>query len=176
MSQPTARSEIPFAARAPKRSGRGWIGWIIFLIVAVLLFFALQKKPSTGAEIPISEFTTQLSSGNVSQVVVDGDTLRGRFVTPQALGSKVVKFDEFHSELPPGTSQSWTFIQWLLDHRQEATVRVENNSNLVANLIVPLIPWLLIFGFIWFFLFRQLRTHQPDPKPSPVYIVNSEKP
>jgi hypothetical protein len=31
------------------------------------------------------------------------------------------------------------------------------NSNSLRDLLVPLIPWLLIFGFIWFFAFRQLR-------------------
>ena len=28
---------------------------------------------------------------------------------------------------------------------------------LASLLSVPLIPWLLIFGFVWFFIFRQLR-------------------
>ena len=27
----------------------------------------------------------------------------------------------------------------------------------LLNIVLPLIPWLLIFGFIWFFVFRQLR-------------------
>src|SRR5207247_1206744 len=36
-------------------------------------------------------------------------------------------------------------------------VKVENNTNLILQVLLPLIPWLLIFGFIWFFVFRQLR-------------------
>ena len=33
----------------------------------------------------------------------------------------------------------------------------ENNQNLLSTILIPLIPWLLIFAFIWFFVFRQLR-------------------
>ena len=36
-------------------------------------------------------------------------------------------------------------------------IEAENGGSLLMNIIVPLIPWLLIFGFIWFFVFRQLR-------------------
>jgi cell division protease FtsH len=36
-------------------------------------------------------------------------------------------------------------------------IKVENSGSILTNLIVPFIPWLLIFGFIWFFVFRQLR-------------------
>jgi hypothetical protein len=42
---------------------------------------------------------------------------------------------------------------------------------------VPLIPWLLIFGFIWFFVFRQLRMQGVrGQQPTPVYVVNSAGP
>ena len=33
----------------------------------------------------------------------------------------------------------------------------KNQSNLLMNILLPLVPWLLIFGFVWFFVFRQLR-------------------
>jgi ATP-dependent Zn protease len=57
----------------------------------------------------------------------------------------------------------------------DAEVRVENNPNLFVNLVLPLVPWLLIFLFIWFFVFRQLRKASPQPtKPMPVYIINPE--
>jgi ATP-dependent Zn protease len=68
-------------------------------------------------------------------------------------------------------------MQWLMDHRQDAEVRVENNANPLVNLLLPLVPWLLIFLFIWYFVFRQLRNanrQQAQPKATPVYIVNPE--
>src|SRR5688500_752925 len=45
--------------------------------------------------------------------------------------------------------------------RSQATpppaVTTAPRESLFARVLVPLVPWLLIFGFIWFFVFRQLR-------------------
>ena len=57
----------------------------------------------------------------------------------------------------PNATSNWDFTAWLLDHRGTADVKVDNNQNLLINMLLPMIPWLLIFGFIWFFVFRQLR-------------------
>jgi ATP-dependent Zn protease len=167
----------PIESRPPAKSGRRLFGWVLFIGLAVMLFIVLQSNKKTSSEIPLSEFTTQLSNGNVSVVVVDGDTLRGHLIKPVAIASNASAVSAFRTELPPTTSQSWAFIQWLMDHRQDAEVRVENNPNLLVNLLLPLVPWLLIFLFIWYFVFRQLRNanrQQVQPKPTPVYIVNPE--
>lgn len=74
----------------------------------------------------------------------------------------------FSVTLPQGVTESWAFVQWVLDNRRDAQVTVDNNSSLLVNILVPLIPWLLIFGFIWFFVFRVLRRvqiQQPAPQP-----------
>ena len=47
------------------------------------------------------------------------------------------------------------------------------SNNLLLNILVPLIPWLLIFFFIWFFVFRVLRRAQTTPaEPMRVIVVN----
>src|SRR5437879_5540637 len=146
MSEPSPQQHVINYARAGTARprgvfGRGIIGWVLFIGLAVILFIVLQGNRTPSSEIPLSEFTTQLSNGNVSVVVVDADTLRGRLINPINLASKTVT--AFRTELPPTTSQSWSFMQWLMDHRQNAEVRVENNSNLLVNLLLPLVPWLL---------------------------------
>src|SRR5262249_59663679 len=45
----------------------------------------------------------------------------------------------------------------LLETRNMAQATVENSPNWVLQVLPPLIPWLLIFLFVWFFIFRQLR-------------------
>src|SRR5436853_7182689 len=50
-----------------------------------------------------------------------------------------------------------TWVWWLSLQSNIASLRAEDNANLVVNILVPLIPWLLILAFIWFFVFRQLR-------------------
>ncbi len=65
----------------------------------------------------------------------------------------------FNTSIPQGASQSWGFSQWLLEKAKAHNfeVKIENSPSLLINLVYPLIPWLLIFAFIWFFVFRQLR-------------------
>ena len=68
---------------------------------------------------------------------------------------------QFKVEIPAGNAQQWQMTQYLLSKANEkgrvTTLRAENSQSLVVNILVPLIPWLLIFGFVWFFVFRQLR-------------------
>jgi hypothetical protein len=71
--------------------GKGLLGWVLFIALAVMLFLLLNKpkSPAPAAAAPP----------------------------------------------PPGAGQGTNLWQ----------------------IVMPLVPWLLIFGFIWFFVFRQLR-------------------
>jgi cell division protease FtsH len=173
--QPVINYASPGAMRPPRRFTKGVFGWVLFIGLAVMIFIVLQGNRQPSFEIPLSELTTELSNGNVREVVIDGDTLRGHFVKPPASRPSASAAMAFRVELPPTTGQSWSFLQWLLDHRMDAEVRVENNPNLLVNLLLPLVPWILVFGFIWFFVFRQLRKASTQPKPMPVYIIDPEK-
>jgi hypothetical protein len=42
-------------------------------------------------------------------------------------------------------------------HPQPVPTQPTESSSFLNHFVVPLIPWVLIFGFIWLFVFRQLR-------------------
>lgn len=157
-----------------KGFGRGIFGWVLFIGLAVMLFFVLDSKHKNYSDISLSEFYSQVNLNNVSVAIIDNETVRGKFVKPVNTSSQV-GIVAYRIDLPQGTAQSWAFMQWLLPH---AEVRVENNQNVLVNLLLPLVPWLLIFGFIWFFVFRQLRKGAArqalPPKPIPVYLTTPE--
>src|SRR5438552_9013191 len=92
----------------------------------------------------------------VAYLDIGKDELFGEFRRPQVLrGEQIAKF---RVPLPEGTTSNWAFTQWLIENRGDAGLGVrDGGQNLLVNIFVPLIPWLLIFGFIWFFVFRQLR-------------------
>src|SRR5262245_23935336 len=124
-------------------------GWVLFLFVALVLVIALNKPAhSNYAIIPLSDFTSRLDADLVKVVEVSRDELKGEFESPELIaGDKVQKF---RVVLPEGSTGSWNFMPWLVEHRHNATVLATNEPNLLINIFVPLIPWLLIFGFIWF--------------------------
>ncbi|HEY7117375.1 MAG TPA: ATP-dependent metallopeptidase FtsH/Yme1/Tma family protein [Tepidisphaeraceae bacterium] len=159
-----------------RRFARGLIGWVLFIGIACMLVVVLRTRVRTGTDVPVSEFVMQLRAGNVEQVVIDGDSVHGRLIKSVKYGTPPVPVTDFSAELPQGTSQSWNFVQWVVDNGQGAVVRVDNNQNVLLNLLLPLIPWALIFLFIWFFLFRQLRNaNRTARQPMPVVIVNAEE-
>jgi ATP-dependent Zn protease len=134
-------------------------GWALFIFVALALVVLLNKPASSAyATIPLSDFTSRLDSDLVKVVEVRHDELIGEFKSTETIGGD--KVQKFRVVLPEGSTASWNFTPWLVEHRQNATVLAQNEPNLLLNILVPLIPWLLIFGFIWFFVFRQLRKSQ----------------
>jgi cell division protease FtsH len=139
------------------RFGRGIFGWVLFIGLAIMLITLLQYKTKPSAPVSLTEFQTKLLEGKVQTVTIEGDDLNGQFVSPQTLPGQQSPVTNFHTSVPTGSSSTWAYSQWMLDHAHGADVKVENNQNLLINLLVPLIPWILIFGFIWFFVFRQLR-------------------
>ena len=150
---------------------KNFFGWVLFIGLAIMLFMLLNKGSSQYALISIDEFTSRLKNDRVAVVTVETDRVFGEFRQDDEVSSGE-RVRRFQVQLPAGTTQNWTFMQWLLDNRHNAMVRVENNPHWLFEVIIPLIPWLLIFGFIWFFVFRTLRKAQFDPNaPRPVYIV-----
>jgi ATP-dependent Zn protease len=158
-------------APAPERpkKWRGAFGWVLFIGLAVMLFMLLSKQETAVGRVSLSDFVDHLRNGRVSVVTLEGDEVTGRFTSPQpATGEKTTLW--FRTSLPKGVTGDWAFIQWLLEHRRGADVYVRGQNSLVTNILLPLIPWLLIFGFIWFFVFRPLRK-STSIKPTQVLIT-----
>lgn len=140
--------------------GRGLFGWVLFIGLAVMLFIVLQTNRKNQQDVSMTELETQANNKNIAELVVDGEIVRGKFGTPVQVGTSPNKAIQFRCEVPVGQVGSPWYMQWVQDLSRKsnnASLKAENNANLVMNLLLPLIPWLLIFAFIWFFVFRQLR-------------------
>ncbi|MDB5320174.1 MAG: ftsH [Phycisphaerales bacterium] len=147
------------AAGGGMRFGRGLFGWVLFIGLAVMLFIVLQSNKKSAQDISMSELEVQANNGTIAELIIDNETIRGRFTKPVQVGNNA-NATQFRCEVPAAqVSSSWymTWVQELSRKSNNASLRAENNANLVVNLLLPLIPWLLIFAFIWFFVFRQLR-------------------
>ncbi|MGH7179136.1 MAG: ATP-dependent zinc metalloprotease FtsH [Tepidisphaeraceae bacterium] len=139
------------------RFGRGVFGWVLFILLAVMLFVLVQSHNRSATHIDLDRFWTLLNEHKVKEVTIEGDEVSGE-LQPGAYLLDGHDVKAFRTTLPQNNSTDWKFTQALLDAAKgSAKIRAENNQNLVLQVLVPLIPWLLIFGFIWFFVFRQLR-------------------
>jgi len=139
------------------RFGRGLFGWVLFIALAVMLFMLLNKGSTQYASIPLSEFWSRLDQDRVKTLTIETDKILGEFRDEETIGPKGEKVGKFQTALPGGANNTWDLTRDVLERRKNAEVKVENSPNWLLQVIIPLIPWLLIFGFIWFFVFRQLR-------------------
>jgi ATP-dependent Zn protease len=138
--------------------GRGVFGWVLFIIVAVMLFMLLNKQDAKHAAMPLSEFVERLEEKRIASVVLDTDEIIGKTTDGQP----------FRTALPPGMGSNWDFVHWVLEKGTgTTTVEVRHTNNVLVNTLLPVVPWLVIFGFIWFFVFRQIRkAAQSAPTPA----------
>ena len=139
------------------RFGRGLFGWVLFIGLAVMLYFLLDRQNKAYKPIPLSEFMARLDEKQISRMTLEENQIRGQFFQGQAMADGTTVRD-FRTQLPAGMGADWAFVQFLLEKSGDtASVEVRTGNNYVVNILLPLIPWLLIFLFIWFFVFRQLR-------------------
>ena len=145
---------LPPVPSGPKQR-RGWIIWLICIVAAVVVFLLLSKQaPDRHQRIPLSEFLDQLQLGRVARVVITRDEVVGEFKAAQVVsGGKTVLY--FRTQLPE--SADWNAVAWIVEHRNAATVDVQNDESYVVNILLPWIPWLIIFGLVYLVVVRPLR-------------------
>ncbi|MCC6239963.1 MAG: ATP-dependent zinc metalloprotease FtsH [Phycisphaerales bacterium] len=136
------------------RFGRGLFGWVLFIGLAIMLFLLLQQQSTARTEIGASDFWHKLDRGEVVKLVIEGNEAHGELRETQGtrefrvkLSNETVVSDRLQKEIRDRAVASGT----------NTRIDLKDSSNLFINILIPLIPWLLIFGFIWFFVFRQLR-------------------
>jgi cell division protease FtsH len=139
------------------RVGRGLFGWVLFVALGVMLYMILQGPRHDYTKISFTAFDGLLRDNHVKTFVIDGDEVSGQIKDDAALpGGANSKY--FTTAYPTGAfTQGSATLERIMNERGDADGKAENNSNILLTLLLPLIPWLLIFAFIWFFVFRQLR-------------------
>src|SRR4051812_1865042 len=139
------------------RFSRGLFGWFLFLALCAALFLLLNNRGGQYISLNMGDVLHQLEVGNVKLLSMETDQIKGELRQPVTFpGPGMSSVTRFRADVPPGALSGPLGI-WILDHRGPADLVAENSQNLLVTIIVPLIPWLLIFAFVWFFIFRQLR-------------------
>ncbi len=138
------------------RFSRGLFGWFLFGALGIVLFILLSSKHNSASSFTLGQVMTQYKDGNVEKLIMEGDELKGTFTKP-VMAETGTNSTSFHADVPPN-SLAGDVGRWFLENRPAKTdLRAENSQNFWMAVFIPLIPWLLIFGFIYVFVFRQLR-------------------
>ncbi|MHC4063060.1 MAG: ATP-dependent zinc metalloprotease FtsH [Planctomycetota bacterium] len=135
------------------KMSRGIVSWLIFISLALMLLVMLSSTGMGPKQIPIDQFWTEVQNGRIEKIVLRDDSITGEFRPSQGADPK--ESLEFELLYPPN-AQDDAFVQRLISESPETTIKREPKSMWV-NLLISLLPWLLIFAFIWFVILRQVR-------------------
>ncbi len=140
----------------------GLVGWLLFIGLAVLLVMLVKSGNRTQVKIATGDFWKAFQDDKVLFVKIEGDEVTGKLkekgkpmMTVEGRPEEVL---DFRAEFPTGFMAQGGFQKLLEANKGSTRLEVDNRDSFWVNILLPFIPWLLIFGFIWFFVFRQIRS------------------
>jgi cell division protease FtsH len=132
------------------------MSWLALAILAIMLVILLNHSMEQGKEMSYNDFLTAVENGDVEELVVRDHVIHGKLKDLEGVEGKtfevVVKKEVVDAE----------FMSWVMENCPDAKLSFEQESVWVG-LLVAFLPWLLIFAFIWFVIFRQLRSAGGGP-------------
>ncbi|MET7618707.1 ATP-dependent zinc metalloprotease FtsH [Streptomyces sp. NPDC005408] len=157
----------------------GWIGLVltalvVYLIANLLLsFFNGVGEPT----IPYTEFSKQVTAGNVSKIYSKGDAIQGQLKKKAPAPDGEGDYTKFKTQRPAfADDKLWDELS-----RQKVTVTAQpvvQERSFLANLLISLAPMALLV-LLWVFIARRMGAAlggglggmlRPKPPPRPVEL------
>jgi cell division protease FtsH len=122
------------------------IFWLVIVVSAILLWQVVRSGSAAQKEQPInfSEFLTDVDQGNVSEVTIGAQELRGKFKDGKA----------FNTTAPLNYPD---MIKALRDKGVNINIRDVTNGSWPLQLLGTWAP-LILLAALWFFMIRQMQT------------------
>lgn len=144
------------------RFSRGLFGWAVCIGLLAMIFMFFNSKSQNYVDIPLSLFDAQLAAkpALIKSIEIDGDDIQGEYLNKLTIkqpDNQSKQTEYFRTTVPTGTFQNTSYLMRILDHAGDTDVRAYNNGNILINVLLPVVPWLLLFVVIYVVLFRQLR-------------------
>ncbi|MGV9246939.1 ATP-dependent zinc metalloprotease FtsH [Streptomyces sp. NPDC003710] len=139
-----------------RRMRGGWWGLVVAAVVVFFVAYASVSYYNRGNEPTISytEFSRQISDGNVKTIYSKGDAIQGQLRNPQAKPHDGGKYTKFKTQRPAfADDKLW---QNLSKHHVTVTAQpVVQERSLLSNLLLSLAP-LVILVALWVFFARRI--------------------
>jgi len=140
------------------RMSRGLFSWIIIVGLGLMFLVMLNQSMAKPQKINISEFWTYIERGNIKTVTIKENVIAGEFYEDKHPATAKPEMRSFEVSYL-GAADKIEDIRRDIEAKSGGRVIIssEPSGNLLMNVLITTLPWLLIFGIIWFLLFRQLR-------------------
>ncbi|MFJ6633070.1 ATP-dependent zinc metalloprotease FtsH [Streptomyces sp. NPDC091376] len=151
------RSEGAPPPTPPKRKmPGGWPGLVLAAILVFCIAFVALSYFTNGDERTISytEFTKQVTAGNVTKIYAKGDTIEGQLKNERPVPDGKGDYTKFTTQRPAFADDDL----WQQLTSKGVTVTAEPvvvQRSLLANLLLSLAP-LLLLVLLWVFLARRM--------------------
>ncbi len=152
-----SRNPDPRPPNPNLRMPRGLFGWVVVICFLFLLLVLLSNSMGSAQEISYSEFIDLLRTGKVKEVTLRDDAILGvRAAQPDdpvgTRGASDVEFKVFWNK----PTENEKLVDEISQH-VTGVVKYEQSTTLLMGVIASLLPWLLIFAFLWFLVLRPMR-------------------
>ncbi|MHB1155403.1 MAG: ATP-dependent zinc metalloprotease FtsH [Phycisphaerales bacterium] len=136
--------------QSPLRMNRNLLGWMMVLGLIAAFVLVVTNSQNQAKEVTLGEIVNYIQTGAAKKIiikddriVVDIDTAKAPNIPPQVM-----------IKLPAAAATSITNL--IINAAKANNVTTEPANQLLIGLL-SFVPWLLLFGLIYFFLFRAAR-------------------
>jgi cell division protease FtsH len=139
------------------KMSRNVMSWLVLLGLAMILVALLQNTMPSAEKISISEFHKHVKNKDIAKLVIKSEdgVIEGEFKARRGEGTRPDAPRAF-SVVYPREAIDNELIAYLQEELPDAKIEAAKQSQFLM-ILLSMLPWLLIFGLIWFFIFRQLR-------------------
>ena len=137
------------------KMSRNLVSWLVLLGLAVVLVALLSESLASAPRISVTEFKKLVDNRLIAQLTIKEDGLieGERIRTEGQSPGESLQFQVLY----PREAMDSAFVEGLIGKLPDAEIKfVKPNQYLMV--LATMLPWILIFAFIWFFIFRQLRS------------------
>lgn len=118
--------------------------WVIIAVVLMSVFNGFNTRDAATEKMAYSDFLTQVESGAVARVEMDGRAIEGQLSN----GERVTTYS-------PETDNS-ALIGQLLEHDVTVVGQAPERQSLLMQIFISWFPFLLLIG-VWIFFMRQMQ-------------------
>jgi cell division protease FtsH len=131
--------------------GRGLFGWLILIGLFVMVVVFLSNSQSKASKKTPGELLNLIESSQVERVIFRDDKIEAEL--SRTMQNPPPNHRVYVDVSPEGKDYLYKKI---MDSHPRLVVE-DPGSNIFLQLLLSMLPWMILFGFIWFFLFRGLR-------------------